>query len=68
MSGLRFRVVSEAFTKKALQVNPPTENISEYYGRYVFGRKEMAKFLSKGCMQILVIPCSFFIDFLYDII
>ena len=54
MSGLRFRVVSEAFNKKALQVNPPTENISEYYGRYVFGRKEMAKFLSKGCMQILV--------------
>ena len=33
MSGLRFRVVSEAFNKKALQVNPPTENISEYYGR-----------------------------------
>ena len=54
MSGLRFRVVSEAFNKKALQVNPPTENISEYYGRYVFGRKDMAKFLSKGCMQILV--------------
>lgn len=54
MSGLRFRVVSEAFTKKALQVNPPTENISEYYGRYVFGRKEMAKFLSEECMQALV--------------
>lgn len=54
MSGLRFRVVSEAFNKKALQVNPPKENISEYYGRYVFGRKEMAKFLSKDCMQILV--------------
>ena len=54
MSGLRFRVVSEAFTKKALQVNPPTENISEYYGRYVFGRKEMAKFLSDECMQALV--------------
>ena len=54
MSGLRFRVVSEAFNKKALQVNPPTENISEYYGRYVFGRKEMAKFLSDDCMQALV--------------
>lgn len=54
MSGLRFRVVSEAFNKKALQVNPPTENISEYYGRYVFGRKEMAKFLSEDCMQVLV--------------
>lgn len=54
MSGLRFRVVSEAFTKKALQVNPPTGNISEYYGRYVFGRKEMAKFLSDDCMQALI--------------
>ena len=54
MSGLRFRVVSEAFTKKALQVNPPTENISEYYGRYVFGRNEMAKFLSNECMQALI--------------
>lgn len=54
MSGLRFRVVSEAFNKKALQVNPPTENISEYYGRYVFGRKEMTKFLSSDCMQALV--------------
>lgn len=54
MSGLRFRVVSEAFTKKALQVTPPKENISEYYGRYVFGRKEMAKFLSDDCMQALI--------------
>ena len=54
MSGLRFRVVSEAFTKKALQVTPPKENISEYYGRYVFGRKEMAKFLSDNCMQALI--------------
>ena len=54
MSGLRFRVVSEAFTKKALQVNPPTGNISEYYGRYVFGRNEMAKFLSNECMQALI--------------
>lgn len=53
MSGLRFRVVSEAFTKKALQVNPPKENISEYYGRYVFGRKEMSKFLSNDCMLAL---------------
>ena len=54
MSGLRFRVVSEAFTKKALQVTPPKENISEYNGRYVFGRKEMAKFLSDDCMQALI--------------
>lgn len=47
MSSLRFKVVGEAFMKKALPVQIPENPISGYYGSLVFGRKQMAKYLSK---------------------
>ena len=51
MSNLRFQVVAEAFKKKPMSVEAPTGLTSEYFGKYVFGREQMAKYLSKETMR-----------------
>ena len=51
MSNLRFQVVAEAFKKKPMPVEAPTGLTSEYFGKYVFGREQMAKYLSKETMR-----------------
>ena len=45
MSKLRFRVVEKAFHKKPVEVVPPSERPSEYFGKYVFNREKMFKYL-----------------------
>ena len=42
---LRFQVVEEAFKKKAKEVPTPSERPSEYFGKYVFTRQKMYKYL-----------------------
>jgi glutamine synthetase len=42
---LRFQVVEEAFKKKAVEVETPAERPSEYFGKYVFTREKMYKYL-----------------------
>ncbi|WP_028912536.1 glutamine synthetase III [Prevotella sp. MA2016] len=42
---LRFQVVEEAFKKKAVEVKAPIERPSEYFGKYVFTREKMYKYL-----------------------
>ncbi|NPD92412.1 glutamine synthetase III [Xylanibacter muris] len=42
---LRFQVVEEAFKKRALEVATPKERPSEYFGKYVFNRHKMYKYL-----------------------
>ena len=42
---LRFQVVEEAFKKKAVEVKTPSERPSEYFGKYVFTREKMYKYL-----------------------
>ncbi len=42
---LRFQVVEEAFKKKAVEVKAPSERPSEYFGKYVFTREKMHKYL-----------------------
>ena len=42
---LRFQVVEEAFKKKAIEVKVPSERPSEYFGKYVFNREKMYKYL-----------------------
>ena len=51
MSTLRFKAVEEAFSHKAVHVDAPEQMTSEYYGKYVFNRKQMAKYLSKETMN-----------------
>ncbi len=47
MANLRFQVVEEAFKKKPLEVASPTERPSEYFGKYVFTRDKMFKYLPR---------------------
>ena len=45
MANLRFEVVAEAFRKKPLEITAPSERPSEYFGKYVFNRAKMYKYL-----------------------
>ena len=51
MSSLRFKAVEEAFKKKAAAVEVPSELTSEYFGKYVFTRSTMARFLSEQTIK-----------------
>ena len=54
MTNLRFQVVAEAFKKKPLEVKAPAERPYEYFGKYVFNREKMYKYLSKDVYEKLV--------------
>lgn len=54
MSHLRFKVVEEAFKRKAVEVAAPAERPSEYYGMYVFTKEKMRKYLSKSTHDALI--------------
>ncbi|MDR0873687.1 MAG: glutamine synthetase III [Prevotellaceae bacterium] len=51
MSTLRFKVVNEAFKKKAVEIAAPAKFTSDYYGKYVFTKSVMAKYLSKDVLK-----------------
>ena len=51
---LRFQVVEEAFKKKALEVSGPSERPSEYFGKYVFNRQKMYKYLPADVYNKLI--------------
>jgi len=53
-TNLRFQVVEEAFKKKAIEVNVPNERPSEYFGKYVFNREKMYKYLPADVYAKLV--------------
>ncbi len=44
-SKLRFKVVDEAFKRKPMEVVTPAERPSEYFGKYVFNKQKMFKYL-----------------------
>ena len=45
METLRFQVVEEAFKKKPLDVKTPSDHPSDYFGKKVFNREKMNKYL-----------------------
>ena len=51
MSSLRFNVVEDAFKKRPVQVAAPEERPSEFYGKYVFNRAKMFKYLPARTYQ-----------------
>ena len=51
---LRFQVVEEAFKKKAVEVRTPSERPSEYFGKYVFNREKMYKYLPADVYNKLI--------------
>ena len=54
MSKLRFRVVESAFKKRAAEVTAPAERPSEYFGKNVFNREKMFKYLPEKAYARLV--------------
>ena len=54
MSTLRFKVVEKAFQAKPVEVPVPTERPSEYFGKYVFNREKMFKYLPSNVYAKLV--------------
>ena len=53
-NNLRFQVVEEAFMKRALDVEAPSERPSEYFGKYVFNRDKMYKYLPKQVYEKMI--------------
>ena len=54
MANLRFQVVEEAFKKKPLDVKAPSERPYEYFGKKVFNREKMYKYLPKDIYEKMV--------------
>ncbi len=54
MSTLRFRVVEKAFQTKPVEVSTPKERPSEYFGKYVFNREKMFKYLPSNVYAKLI--------------
>ena len=54
MANLRFEVVAEAFKKKPLDVIAPVERPSEYFGKNVFNRHKMYKYLPRDVYEKLI--------------
>ncbi len=53
MSSLRFKVVDEAFNRKASPVKMPNERPEKYYGLYVFDRQKMREYLPTQTYEAL---------------
>src|SRR5574344_2968273 len=53
MANLRFQVVAEAFNKKPMEVKAPAERPAEFFGKYVFNREKMYKYLPKDVYEKL---------------
>ena len=53
MESLRFKVVDEAFNRKADPVEIPSESPEKYYGKYVFNRQKMFEYLPADTYQAL---------------
>ena len=53
-NNLRFQVVEEAFKKRAVEVKTPKERPSEYFGKYVFNKEKMYRYLPKSIYDKMV--------------
>ena len=54
MTNLRFKVVEEAYKKKPLDVKAPSERPCEYFGKKVFNREKMYKYLPKDVYEKMI--------------
>ena len=55
MEALRIQVVGEAFKKKPLDVKAPEERPAKYFGKKVFNREKMYKYLPKDVYEKMVL-------------
>jgi len=54
MVNLRFGAIEEAYKKRPLEVKTPTERPEQFYGKYVFNRTMMYKYLPVDVYQKLI--------------
>ena len=54
MSLLRFRMLETALSHTAKEVTAPSSNPSDYFGKLVFGRKQMRKYLNTQTYNALI--------------
>ena len=54
MSNLRFQAVAEASKRKPVEVAAPSERPSEFFGKKVFNRQKMYKYLPADVYEKLV--------------
>ena len=54
MTNLRFNVVESAFNKKPLKVDTPAERPTEYFGKNVFNRAKMYKYLPTAVYEAMI--------------
>ena len=54
MSHLRFKVIEEAYNRKAVHIHVPDERPETYYAKAVFNRQKMFEYLSKDTYDALV--------------
>lgn len=54
MAILRFKALEVVFSRKPVYVEIPKEKASDYYGKLVFDRNKMKKYLSKEAFQAVV--------------
>ena len=54
MASLRFKAVKEASQRKVVEVSAPAEKTSDYFGKYVFDRNNMKKYLSKETLRLVL--------------
>ena len=54
MNNLRFQVVEEAFKKRAIEVKTPKERPSEYFGKYVFNKQKMFRYLPSDIYEKMI--------------
>ena len=53
-NNLRFQVVEEAFKKRAFDVKRPAERPSEYFGKYVFNKQKMFRYLPSHVYEKMI--------------
>ncbi len=51
---LRFKAVEKASARKALEVTAPAAKTSDYFGKNVFDRTKMKKYLSKDTLKLVL--------------
>jgi len=55
MATLRFRALELVLDRKPVKVEAPASRTSEYFGKYVFDKRKMQKYLSKEAYQAVML-------------
>ncbi|HTB07446.1 MAG TPA: glutamine synthetase III [Bacteroidia bacterium] len=53
MSSLRFKALEEAISRTPLNVEPPSNRVSEFFGENVFGIEAMQKYVPEGALNAI---------------